>query len=337
MDKTEYAITELVTVKPGEPFRLLPFGRLVKGGRSWEITPEFARRFQLPHFKPPIKMGSHRDETPAGGHIVGLEVREDGLYALPEFNDEGLAALARGAYRYHSPEIAWAGWVEDPRTGVAQEGPLIVGDAFLHTPHLGEAAALYAAEITQNGEASMTTETVTVPVSAWERMVDRLLGRVPGEPEPPAPRAPEPQPVALSAGVDADQFAAVQAERDELAARVSAMETERQRAVRVERFSAELAETPLAEDAELPAVLADLPEETALELLRKFKALAEQVRLSALTADVGAEGQAVTGDPLTMLHAAIESEMSKGKVDYNTALGKVRAEQPDLIKQVYGR
>ena len=65
MEQTEYAITELVTVRPGEPFRLLPFGRLVKGGRSWDITPEFARRFQLPHFKPPIKMGSHSDETPA--------------------------------------------------------------------------------------------------------------------------------------------------------------------------------------------------------------------------------------------------------------------------------
>ena len=94
MEQTEYAITELVAVRPGEPFRLLPFGRLVKGGRSWDITPEFARRFQLPHFKPPIKMGSHRDETPAVlrlrlaggavgrgniGAVVGVEFGEGGV------------------------------------------------------------------------------------------------------------------------------------------------------------------------------------------------------------------------------------------------------------------
>ena len=330
MDRSEYVITEFVTVAAGEPFRLLPFGRLVKNGKAREITADIAARFRLPHFRPPIKLGSHRDETPAGGHIVALEVREDGLYAVPEYNDEGAAALARGAYRYHSPEIVWEGGLEDPQTGALQEGPLIIGDALLHTPHLGEAAALYTADIT-DGEMDMTTETVTVPVS-W---LDRLFGRNQDAPTPPAPQGEPPQ--ALTAAVDADRFAAIQAERDDLAARVARMEAEQQRAARVERFETELAETPLAEDAELPALLAGLPEETAADLLRRFKALAEQARVAALTADVGHEGQATTGDPVMALDAAVRSIMAKDGVDYNRALQRVTAEQPDLLKAAYGR
>ena len=327
MNRSEYVITEFVSVAPGEPFRLLPFGRLVKNGKAREITAEVARRFRLPHFRPPIKLGSHRDETPAGGHIVALEVREDGLYAVPEFNDEGAAAMARGAYRYHSPEIVWEGGFEDPTTGAMQEGPLIVGDALLHTPHLGEAAALYSAD-THEGETNMTTETVTVPVS-W---LDRLFGR-----NQDAPTPPEPQQHAADAGVDADRFAVVQAERDDLAARLERLEAERTHAARVERFESELAETPLAEDAELPALLAGLPEETAADLLRRFRALAEQARVAALTADVGHEGQATTGDPVMELDAAIRSVMTKDGVDYNRALGKLTAEQPELLKAAYGR
>lgn len=335
---SEYAITELITVAPGAPFRLLPFGRLVKGGRSREITPELARRFQLPHFRPPIKLGSHRDETPAGGHIVALEVREDGLYAVPEYNDEGAAAMARGAYRYHSPEIVWDSGLEDPRTGAMQEGPLIVGDALLHTPHLGEAAALYAAEITPE-EVHMTTETVTVPASLLDRLLAALLGRTPGEqPEPDTPPpAADPEPVAaMSAAVPVDQFAALQAERDDLAARVAQMEADATRAQRVERFAAELADTPLAGDEALTALLAGMTDETAGELTRRFRALAEQGRIAALTADVGHEGQAATGDPTAVLDAAIRAKMNEHKIDYSAALLRVRAEQPDLVTAVYG-
>lgn len=334
---SEYAVTEFVTVAPGEPFRLLPFGRLVKGGRSRDITPDLARRFQLPHFRPPIKLGSHRDETPAGGHIVALEVREDGLYAVPEYNDEGTAAMARGAYRYHSPEIVWEGGLEDPRTGVMQDGPLIIGDALLHTPHLGEAAALYAADIYQ-GEPSMTTDTVTMPASLLDRLLARL-GLLPdGQPAPDnPPPAADPVPVAaLSAAVTVEQFAAVQNERDNLAARVAQMEADAAQAQRVERFAAELADTSLSADAELPALLASLPDTAAAELTRRFRALAEQVRVAALTADVGHEGQPATGDPTAALDAAIRAEMTKNKIDYNAALIRVQAEQPELVAAAYG-
>jgi len=332
MDRSEYVITEYVTVVPGEPFRLLPFGRLVKNGKAREITADIARRFRLPHFRPPIKLGSHRDETPAGGHIVALEVREDGLYAVPEFNDEGTAALARGAYRYHSPEIVWEGGFEDPITGATQEGPLIVGDAFLHTPHMGEAAALYAAEIeTIEGVMNMTTDTVTVPVS-W---LDRLLGRVTEAQPEPEPKG-EP-PTVLTATVDVDKFAAVQAERDDLAAKIEQMESARTLAARVEKFESELATTSLAGDEGLPALLAGLTDEVATEVLRRFKALAAQETVAALTADVGHAGNPATGDPVGDLDKVVRSIMTKENLDYNRALGKLAAEQPELLKAAYGR
>lgn len=317
---SEYVITDFVTVAAGEPFRLLPFGQLVKNGRKREVTRELAARFRLPHFRPPIKLGSHKNETPAGGHIVALEVRDDGLYAVPEYNDEGAAALARGAYRYHSPEIVWEGRLEDPQTGDVQDGPLIIGDALLHTPHLGEAAALYTADITE-GEQKMNEGTVTVPVS-W---LDRLFGRVPAEPTPPAPVTT----------VDIDRLTAVESERDDLAAKIARMESDATQAERIQRFAADLAETSLADDDGLPALLAGLSDETASELMRRFKALAEQARVSALTANVGHEGQAPSGDPVMELDAAIKSVMTAEKMDYVQAMARVRATQPDLIAAAY--
>ena len=152
-NKSDYLIDVFATVKPGVAYRLFPFGVIVKNGVKREITPEYARRFRLPHFKPPIKLGSHADTTPAGGFIVGLEVRDDGLYAIPEHTEQGAAVLADGSYRYHSPEVIWeGGGLENPADGEEIAGPLIVGDALLHTPHLGEAAALYNVEPMHGGD-----------------------------------------------------------------------------------------------------------------------------------------------------------------------------------------
>jgi hypothetical protein len=107
MDNTTYLIDDYVATKTGTGYRLFPFGVIYKNGKRREITPEFASQFKLPHFKPPIKLGSHDDPTPAGGHIVALEVRADGLYAIPEWNEKGEISNTDGAYRYHSPEVIW--------------------------------------------------------------------------------------------------------------------------------------------------------------------------------------------------------------------------------------
>ena len=116
--ETTYVLDNYVTTTAGNPFRIFPFGVIYKNGVKREITPDFAKQIKLPHFKPPIKLASHDDSAPAGGFIVGLEVREDGLYAVPEWNEAGLKAIQDGAYRYNSPEIIWGdGAIENPVTG----------------------------------------------------------------------------------------------------------------------------------------------------------------------------------------------------------------------------
>src|SRR3990167_6339981 len=121
-------VDNYVNVPLGDAIRFLPFGTLVKNGKRREITPEYAARFRLPHFEPPMKLGSHKEETPAGGHIVGLEVRADGLYGLTTNTDKGAQAIAEGDYRYNSPEIIWEDCaLENPNDGSMLAGPLIVG------------------------------------------------------------------------------------------------------------------------------------------------------------------------------------------------------------------
>src|SRR5512139_4007279 len=160
---TTYLIDNYVTTNQGPAYRLFPFGVIYKNGKRREITPEYAAQFKLPHFRPAVKLGSHEDTTPAGGFIVALEVRDDGLYAVPEWNEKGETAMQDGAYRYHSPEVLWDdGAIENPADGSLITGPLILGDALLHMPHLGEATALYSIEpITEEQK----MENVTVPAS----------------------------------------------------------------------------------------------------------------------------------------------------------------------------
>lgn len=321
MTESIFLIDEFVSVTTGEPYRLLPFGTITRNGKSREITPELARKFRLPHFKPPIKRGSHREETPAGGFIVGLEVRPDGLYAIPEWNDEGMAALNRGDYRYHSPEIIWEGAMEDASTGQLIEGPLIVGDALLHQPALGEHAALYKVEVKENE--TMTEHTVQVPANLWERFMARLFD------EQPEPATPEPQ------KQPSDDYAAqveqFKAERDQLAARVAEMEAEANHAARIDQFSAQLKETTLKEDAELHQLLADLTDEQAAPIVQRFKALSEQVRVSNLEKDLGGNDDK-SGDPVAAFTSLIENVMTERKIAYQDAALIVAKEQPELYR-----
>jgi hypothetical protein len=335
-----YLIDEYVSTQPGEPYRLLPYGKLVKNGRERLITPELASQFHLPHFKPPIKLGSHADETPAGGHIVGLEVRDDGLYAIPELVEKGAQALADGAYRYHSPEIIWddAGF-EDPKTGEIIRGPLIVGDALLHTPHLGEAAALYSIEPLPK-EKVMSDETVQVPKTLWDKFTAWFDKRVeepapvPGtDPkDPPAPEVPE-------------EFKAAVTERDQFKAELEQLKAKN---VQIERLAAIQAEfnttefgmsyVELGKAEEAATMLAGMSEEARAWCMRNFKALSKQIDESKLLAEHGSAGNSdLPDDPRAKLDAVVRAKAVEAKVDYNAALQIIVKEQPDLFKAAYGK
>ena len=310
---------EFVNVKTGEAYRLFPFGRIVKNGKVREITPEFAATIKLPHFKPAIKLGSHEDVTPAGGHIVALEVRADGLYAVPEFNDKGTQALQDGAYKYHSPEIIWEGGLENPTDGSVISAPLIMGDALLHTPHLGEAAALYSVEVIESNKENQSMENVTVPASLWEKFIAFIDSRL----APP----PAPEPVE----VIPDEYKAAVVERDELKAKFEEQQKEAEKKARVEKFDAELKATKA--DPALADLLSDLPEEKADAIMRQFKALSEQIKEPELTGEVGKEGEAVEGDPKAQFNALVLAIMNENKLtNYNAAFEVAKVQHADLFK-----
>lgn len=319
VEKSDYLIDKFVSLQPGAPYRLIPFGKLVKNGRVREITPELAAKFKLPHFKPPIKLGSHDESTPAGGFLIGLEVREDGLYGLPEHTEKGAQALLDGSYRYHSPEIIWDGaGYEDPLTGDTIPGPLIVGDALLHTPHLGEAAALYSIEITEE-IMSEANQMVSVPMSAWEKLWALLVPK----------SDPEIEKTAELSG-EVEKMEALAAERDQLKAELDALKVGQEKIQRVERFAAELKETKVAEGAEL---LAQMSDESAAWVIQQFKALSAQIDESALLGENGSAGSGdESDDPKVKLDREVKRFMVENKVDYAAALGMV---DRDLVAAAY--
>lgn len=329
-----FTITDYVNVSPGEAFRLLPFGKLVKDGEEREITPEMAGRFKLPHFLPPIKIGSHRDETPAGGHIKRLEVREDGLYAIPEFTDKGQKSVSEGDFRYHSPEIIWEGGLEDPETGEMIQGPLIVGDALLHTPHLGQSAALYSITETDK-ERNHMSDTVQVPANLWEKFMANLF------PSPEDEVVPEEKP---EPEVDVSQFESALSERDEYKAKLEKLEAEREREERMSALSSEFdtdefgaAYQDIGEDEEANEILLGMEDEQRDWVLSKFKAMSAQIDESALVEERGTGGSGHEITDVEELNSFISNQAKEKGISYKEAMRTVRQEMPEVIEQVYGK
>lgn len=324
-----YLLDNYVSTKPGEPFRLFPFGRVIKNGVVHNITREYAAKFRLPHFKPPIKLGSHDETTPAGGHIVDLEVRDDGLYAVPEVTDKGAQALFDGSYRYQSPEVIWEdGGMENPITGEMIPGPLIVGDALLHMPHLGEAAALYSVEPMK--EHNM--ETVEVPKSFWEQFMARIFPKL--EDMPTAPPAP------VKPSEPSDEFKAAVKERDDYKAKLQTLEAERKHTELIATIRGEFVKTEfgstyieLGKADETAQMLAGMTEEQRSWCVRNFAALSKQISTNdAITHEIGSGAANTTQDPIQAYNAAIEAEKTANKLDFAAAMTKVNAEHPELYQ-----
>src|SRR5690606_20521431 len=142
------------------------------------------------------------------------------------------------------PEIIWDdGYLEHPTTGERIQGPLIVGDALLHTPHLGESAALYTTEVLgARGDTMSELVQETVPVSFVERLLerfDKMLNKphetTQATPEPavpsPAPAVvmtaqPQHDPQAEQYKAEVETLRAKAAKADEYAAELQQMKAE---------------------------------------------------------------------------------------------------------------
>jgi hypothetical protein len=312
---------------PLEAIRLFEFGEIWKDGVKRDFTREFAKQMVLPHYSPAIKLGSHNDETKAGGKIVSLEVRDDGLYGIPEFNENGQAAINEKHYNYHSPEVIWDGWLEDPKTGDPIEGPIIAGLAFLHDPHLGESASLFSAvkpykKITQPEDNGMTTENMTVPSSLVEKF-SAFMDKFNKEDEP----NDEPR----------EDFAALEQERDDYKSKYDSLVAEQEKAAKLTAVRSMFdsdehgeAFTELGKDDEAIEVLAGM-DDTQLEwTLKLAKALSAQADPN-ITGELGDAGKPVDNSPGGVLNAEIKKYASENDLGYHEAMAALQRQRPELF------
>jgi hypothetical protein len=330
-----YILDKFVSVKAGDPYRLFAFGEITRGGVTRTITPEYAAQFKLPPFKPPVKLGSHEDTTPAGGHITRLEVREDGLYAYPEFTDKGNKAVSEGDYRYHSPEVIWDDGALETSDGVIA-GPLILGDALLHSPYLGEATAFYSTNTIKENDMQ---ENISVPKSFLETLLGYLQPKKQEAPEQPE----SPEPVKVE---ETEQFKAAIKEREDYKAQLDAIKAESEakelksaivsQLQKREDFGAVYESLDAATDA--AAHFAALPADEREYFMRQIKALTAQIDESKLTGEQGKENApAIGGDPKAEFGAQVEAIMKEKKVNYVDAFNVAKTVHADLFTAAYGK
>ncbi len=331
-----------VTMSPGEAIRFLPYGPIFKGGKKRNITKELASLFKLPHFKPPLKLGSHADDAPSGGSLIGIEVGEDGIYVKTELTEKGKKTIDEGDFRYFSPEVVWGddgGGYEDPKTGKIIRGPLLAGLALLHTPHLGEAAALYSYEVgvtaeqlTEVQNMTVNDDTVQVDKTVWEGLVGMF------KKDNPEPEQTEPE-------IKPEEFTAVEKERDDYKSKIETMEAAQTQAELFTAIKSEFGEDEkkdkdkfgaafqgIGKEDENIEMLASFDEGQREWVLTKFKAMSAQIDESKLLDEQGENADPISDNPITAYNAAITAHQDEHKTDYPTAMNAVNVEKPELAR-----
>lgn len=317
-----YLIENFVATKPGEPYLWMPYGVIKKGDNTRNVTPELAAQFKLPHFKPPIKMGSHEDETPAGGHIVAFEIRADGIWVTPELVPNGEKVLAEGAYRYHSPEVIWEdGYIQDPTSGELIKGPFIMGDALLHTPHLGEKASLYTTE----RNLTMADNMISVPTSIWEKFMAMFDSKVNPPAEPPEVAQLKAQASeAEKYKAELETLKAQATKAQELTAIAASLQNK-------EQYGALFIDVKVAQTA--AEHFAAMPAPTREWAQQQIRALVAQVDESKLLQKFGKDKQNAGGGTATeKFHAEVTRIATEKKLPYQQAVSVAAKEKPDLYE-----
>lgn len=138
--------------QPGNPFRIFPIGNFKRGDKTIELTSEKLMRMKdnydqmRPRWRIPIYPGHPTEaqpDPPKIGNIASLEVRSDGLYATPEFTEEGQKLVDGGAYQYCSPGILWAGYVDEDGKEYSE---VLDHLALSNRPFFGNRTSLFSSE-----------------------------------------------------------------------------------------------------------------------------------------------------------------------------------------------
>lgn len=318
---------DFVSLTPGKPIRLFPFGKLTRAGKVIEFTKELAAKMKLPGYKPAIKLGSHDDVTPSGGFIEDLTVGEDGLYAVPSFTDKGAKAVEEGDYRYHSPEVIWDGKLEDvTKEGGFIAGPLITGLALLHDPALGASSALYQVSPISNKEQKMETQVLEQIQEEHKSFLAKLGEFFTAKKEEAA---------------DADKFAALKQERDDMAAKLAERDEKDKKDALLAQIKGEFAKeeygasyVELGKAEEAAGMMASMTEEQRAWCMKNFRALSAQIKESGLTEEKGKQGEETHVEGADAADAKIKAYAAEKKISYNEAVSELLKEQPDLYKEI---
>ena len=349
-------IDSFAAVSPTDWIRILPIGKFERMGRSVQVTrqklEEMVRNFKQgkPGFGVPIKV-THDDTTGKVGNIIDLEVREDGLYGLPDWFPRGLQMLRDKWFQYVSGEVIWGPIDYDNGEKVSN---LLVGLALLNDPYFHETAlfsiddlrsanpvkpvshseseeaeredssALDDAdgnESNQTGDVDMDEKTL---VEAFASALDRVFGK---KAEP----TPEPEKLTLPVE-ETEEYKALQARLEK--AEQAREKAERAQAFsdRVEKFRAIVGdELKIGEKdgADLFATIAETHPEEAQALAEQVKALYAQVTEGVLLKELGTSTPEDTADPVAKFTALVEKAKQDGK-DEASAIEAVGREHPDL-------
>ena len=152
----------------GAPFRIFPVGEFKRGDRTLDLTKERLAEMKSnyeanrPRWKAPI-YGGHPTETqpdpPKLGNVSSLELRDDGLYALPEYNDSGTRLISDESYQYVSPGVLWklAGAAYTDEQGNEFDN-VLDHLALTNRPYFGSKTALFSSDESLAREGNLITD-----------------------------------------------------------------------------------------------------------------------------------------------------------------------------------
>ena len=92
---------------------LLPLGTFVRGNRMLPLTSELLESVLdnflqgRPRWGVPITV-EHEDGEGKMGKLAGMELRDEGLFGLPEWTDDGQELMDRRRFDFVSPEMLWS-------------------------------------------------------------------------------------------------------------------------------------------------------------------------------------------------------------------------------------
>jgi hypothetical protein len=181
------ALGALADTEPVREFRLIPFGfvRVERpmAGESFEFTRRHAeqavawfqrlgRKLAIDYEHQSFDQFNTREDglRPAAGWISGLELREDGLWAVEvSWTDRARALIRAGEYRYFSPVIYWS---DEGQSDLIGLGPV----ALTNDPAMQGVESLTAASRGGGAASPVTSEADedTVILGAEHELSERL-------------------------------------------------------------------------------------------------------------------------------------------------------------------